>query len=62
MEELKNVIERVVADLICETHPSVCNLRDTNYKKLEKLILAELMNAETTISVQTAIARLEIEL
>lgn len=62
MEELKVIIKEITGELICETHPEVCELRDNNYPRLESLLLERLLNEESTVSVQTAIAELETEL
>ncbi|MEL6661029.1 MAG: hypothetical protein AAFR36_31555 [Bacteroidota bacterium] len=62
MEELKAIIAQITGDLICETHPEVCKLRDSNYPHLESLLHERLLNDEAVVSVQTAIAELETEL
>ena len=62
MEELKIIIKEITTELICETHPEVCELRDLNYPQLESLLLERLLNDEQAVSVQTAIAELETEL
>jgi hypothetical protein len=63
-EMLKKHIKMEVQKLICEAHPLVCELRDQNYERLEGLILNELLSDKHTepISIQTAIANLEMEL
>lgn len=62
LEEIKPLVKEIVTDLICETHPEVCRLRDQNYTNLEKKILDKIFEAEKVVSVQTAIAELEVEL
>lgn len=62
MEELKDLIKQEADDLICETHPEVCALRDQNYPHLENLLLDRLLSDEESVSVQTALAELEVEL
>lgn len=66
MEELA-ALQAIIKDesetLICATHPEVCALRDSNYPRLEELILDRLLgNEEEPISVQSALAELETEL
>lgn len=63
MEELKAIIREESKQLICQTHPEVCALRDANYARLEELVIDRLLgNEEEEISVQTALAELEQEL
>lgn len=65
MEELtalKAIIREESEQLICETHPEVCALRDRNYPHLESILLERLLNGELEVSVQTALAELETEL
>ena len=59
--ELERLIAQEVQKLVCEIHPSVCNLRENNYAKLEQLILDEINGTDESISVQTAIANIEAE-
>jgi hypothetical protein len=64
LQDLKAAIQSTTSELICETHPNICELRDKNYSKLETLIINEILSdkyAESP-SVQTAIANLEGEL
>lgn len=62
LEQLKAIIKREADKLICESHPEVCRLRDNSYPRLEKLILNQIFKDEEPVSVQTAIAELEMEL
>lgn len=62
IDQLKQFIEQETKELICETHPEVCALRDRNYSKLEGLILDQVFKGEEPVSVQTAIAEIETEL
>jgi hypothetical protein len=60
---LQAIIREESEELICETHPEVCALRDANYARLEELVIDRLLgNEEEEISVQTALAELEQEL
>jgi hypothetical protein len=59
---IKDMIKHEAQKLICETHPSVCRLRDANYPHLEDMILVELGNNDFDISIQTALANLESDL
>lgn len=62
-DDLKALIREESDELICETHPEVCALRDANYDRLEELVMDRLLNSEEeTVSVQTALAELEMEL
>ncbi len=58
LEQLKALIRQVADDLLCETHPSVCNMRDKTYNELEMLVidLSQKYDAET---VQEAFALIE---
>jgi hypothetical protein len=63
LEALQAIIREESEQLICQTHPEVCALRDTNYARLEELVIDRLLgNEEEEISVQTALAELEQEL
>ncbi|MEO0338517.1 MAG: hypothetical protein AAF242_04815 [Bacteroidota bacterium] len=62
LDELKTIIKEATDELICETHPEVCRLRDQSYPNLEKLILDFVFKEEEPVSVQTAIAEIEQEL
>lgn len=62
MEELNQLIEEESKELICETHPKVCALRDANYAKLETLVLQMIFAEDEPVSVQTALAQVEQEL
>ncbi|WP_367390173.1 hypothetical protein [Lewinella sp. LCG006] len=60
---LQAIIREESEQLICQTHPEVCALRDANYARLEELVIDRLLgNEEEEISVQTALAELEQEL
>jgi hypothetical protein len=60
--KLKNLIKGVCDELICETHENVCRLRDENYPNLESMIINRMFKDGQTVSAQTAIAELEMEL
>lgn len=62
LEELKQLILKESKELICETHPEVCALRDHNYPKLETMLMDRIFREDEPVSVQTAIAELEQEL
>jgi hypothetical protein len=63
LEALQAIIREESEQLICQTHPEVCALRDANYARLEELVIDRLLgNEEEEISVQTALAELEQEL
>jgi hypothetical protein len=62
VNEIKSLIKEISDELICETHPEVCRLRDQNYNNLESKILNKIFESEKIVSVQTAIAELEVEL
>jgi len=61
MKLLKAAIRREADKLICESHPGVCALRDSNYERLEELVITEILNCqgEEVISIQTLLAGLE---
>ena len=61
-EQLLQLIREATQQLICETHPEVCRLRDSSYPRLESLILDFIFKEEEPVSVQTAIAEIEQEL
>ena len=58
---LKAAIRREADKLICEAHPGICALRDSNYERLEELVITEILNyqGEEVISIQTILAGLE---
>jgi len=58
---LKAAIKRETDKLICESHPGVCALRDSNYARLEELVIAEVLTDREVEpkSIQTILARLE---
>lgn len=62
MQVLKDEIKQEVEKLHCETHPEVCAMRTDNYAELERMIMNGLMARVETISIQTAIAEVEMEL
>ena len=64
LQDLKRAIKRETNKLICETHPNVCELRDQNYARLERLLIEEILSDkyEEPPSLQSAIASLEVEL
>ena len=62
LDQLKKMIREEADKLICETHPHVCDLRDMNYNKLEKMVTNVLFQDEEPVSIQTAFAELEREL
>ena len=57
----QRAIQRETTKLKPETHPQTCQLRDTNYNRLEELITLETLDPKYTEppSIQTAIAALE---
>lgn len=62
LDQLKAIIKEATDELICETHPEVCRLREESYPNLERLILDFVFKEEEPVSVQTAIAEIEQEL
>ena len=62
LKQLKAAIKRETAKLICETHPEVCALRDSNYSRLEELVIAEVLSDKYLdgVSLQTVLAGLEV--
>ncbi len=62
LKQLKAAIKRETDKLICETHPEVCALRDSNYSRLEELVIAEVLSDKYLdgVSLQTVLAGLEI--
>lgn len=49
-------------DLLPETHPQVCALRDENPSQLQEQVVQIIQDSPQPISVQTALAQLEAEL
>lgn len=62
IQELKQIIRREADQLMCETHPEACRLRDINYPHFEGLVLDFIFKETEPVSVQTALAQLEQEL
>ena len=62
LQALKELIQREANQLICETHPEACRLRDENYAQFEQLVLDFVFQETEPVSVQTAMAQLEQEL
>lgn len=62
IELLKDLIKTEAEQLICDTHPNVCGLRDQNFPRLEELVLVQINKGKEAVSVQTALAELEQEL
>ena len=62
LKQLKAAIKRETDKLICETHPEVCALRDSNYSRLEELVIAEVLSEKYLdgVSLQTVLAGLEV--
>jgi len=62
LKQLKAAIKRETDKLICETHPEVCALRDSNYSRLEELVIAEVLSDKYLdgVSLQTVLAGLEV--
>ena len=59
-----DALKREIDDLVCDTHPKVCELRTHNIGRLRRLTVAEILSdkyAEVP-SIQTALANLEMEL
>ncbi len=61
-DELSALIRACADQLLCETHPLTCALRDGDYDALQGKIIQILNASEDPMSVQTALARLEEEL
>jgi hypothetical protein len=61
-DKLKETIKKEADQLMCETHPEICRLRDESYPRLEQLVLDVIFAEQAAVSVQTALAELEIEL
>lgn len=61
LKQLKTAIKRETDKLICEIHPEVCALRDSNYSRLEELVIAEVLSDKYLegVSLQTILAGLE---
>lgn len=64
LQQLRVAIKAEINALECATHPEICNLRGGNYPELERMVLNELLSGdiEAAVSVQTALANLEVEL
>lgn len=62
LQQLKQEIKTEADNLICETHPEVCRLRDEAYPRLESLVLEKIFEEEEPVSAQTALAEIETEL
>ena len=62
LKQLKAAIKRETDKLICGTHPEVCALRDSNYSRLEELVIAEVLSDKYLdgVSLQTVLAGLEV--
>lgn len=60
--ELTELIRLCADNLLCETHPLVCAMRDADYPALEAKIIQILNASADPMSVQTALAQLEDEL
>lgn len=60
--QLKQLIQEEADQLICETHPNVCELRDQNYEQMEEQVLSFIFQDQEPVSVQTAFARMEQEM
>ena len=62
LKQLKAAIKRETDKLICETHLEVCALRDSNYSRLEELVIAEVLSDKYLdgVSLQTVLAGLEV--
>ena len=61
---LKVAIKREADKLICESHPGVCALRDSNYARLEELVIGVVLSHkhQSCPSIQTILAGLEREI
>ena len=59
--ELKILIRKCVDELLCETHPNVCRLRDHEhtYPLLEQQVIERLMESKEPLAIQTVLANLE---
>jgi|GEM_PF-2789799 len=64
LQTLQQLIQQVTNQLQCETHPSLCTLRDQNYRQLENMVIMELHNPsyKEAPSVQMVLAKLESEM
>lgn len=62
LQELKEMIREEADNLMCETHPEACRLRDEAYSKLEQLVMDKIFEEEEPVSAQTALAEIEQEL
>ena len=62
IDQLKQIIREEAEQLLCETHPESCRLRDRNYPHFEGLVMDFVFREAEPVSVQTAIAQLEQEL
>jgi hypothetical protein len=60
MDELKIVIQQQLSMLLCETHEGVCALRDSDLSAAVGKVLAVINSYDKAISVQSAIAELEL--
>ena len=60
MDELKRIIQQQLSMLLCQTHEGVCALRDTDLPAVVGKVLAIISSDDTAISVQSAIAELEL--
>lgn len=61
-DEITGLIRFCADQLLCETHPLVCALRDSDYQALESKTIQILNASDNPMSVQTALALLEDEL
>jgi hypothetical protein len=60
MDELKILIRQQLSMLLCETHEGVCALRDSDLSAAVGRVLAVINSYDKDISVQSAIAELEL--
>ena len=44
LNQFQQVLREATNDLLCETHPTLCALRDTNYTRLEDLVLTQILH------------------
>lgn len=58
---LEAIVKELAAKLICETHPNVCALRDSDPEALVSKVTAIITSSPTSISIQTAFAVIETE-
>lgn len=58
LQEIKEQIRGLANELLCETHPSVCEMRDNDYPTLERLVI-EMIESDNADSVQEAFANIE---